>query len=200
MIIFSLLVNMALAGVYDIYVSPMTFNSLQQNQQIVVNHDNEDPFYFTSMYAQRAKRSNGSGGYQPLSMADEVRVFSNKTIKYAHPHCDYDLEPLRCSVENGHYYVETHVTFNDNQMIVRATLYDKDATVINSSSRTDDMVVRWIRQQEITIVETEGRMGKQTMTHYGKEELPLKWEIPYELLQNDVRQALMGLWIGIKID
>jgi len=200
MTIFSLLVGMAFAGVYDIYVSPMTFNSLQQNQQIVVNHDNEDPYYYTSIYARHAKRSNGSGGYQSLIMTDEVRVFSHKTIKYAYPYCDYDLEPLKCSVENGHYYVETHVTFNDNQMIVRATLYDKDATIINSSSRTDDMVIQWIRQQEVTIVETEGRMGKQTMTHYGKEELPLKWEIPYELLQKDVQQTLMGLWIGIKMD
>ena len=196
----SLLMNFAFAGVYDIYVAPMTFSSMQQNQQIVINHDMSAPYYYTSLYADQARRPNGAGGYQPLSISDEVRVFSEKTIKYAYPYCDYKADPMGCSVQNGHYYVETNVTFNDTQMIVRVTLYDKDATVINSSSRTDDMVVRWIRQQEVTVVETEGRMGKQTATHYGKEDLPLKWEIPYELIQQDIQQAIMGLWIGIKID
>ena len=196
----SLLMNFAFAAVYDVYVAPMTFTSMQQNQQIVINHDMNAPYYYSSLYATKAQRSNGTGGYQPLSISDEVRVFNEKTIKYAYPQCDYTTDPLGCSVSNNHYYVETNVTFNDNQMVVRTTLYDKDATVINSSSRTDDMVVRWIRQQEVTVVETEGRMGKQTMTHYGKEELPLKWEIPYELIQKDVQQALMGLWVGIKMD
>ena len=37
-------------------------------------------------------------------------------------------------------------------------------------------------------------------THYGKEELPLKWEIPYKLLQHDVQQTIKGLWTGIKLD
>jgi len=196
----SLLMNFAFAGIYDVYVAPMTFTSMQSNQQITINHDMSAPYYYSSLYANQARRPNGAGGYQPLSISDEVRVFNHKTIKYAHPYCDYDADPMGCSVKNGHYYVETNVTFNDTQMIVRTTLYDKDATIINSISRTDDMVVHWIRQQEITIIESEGRMGKQTVTHYGKEGLPLKWEIPYELIQQDIQQAIMGLWIGIKID
>ena len=56
------------------------------------------------------------------------------------------------------------------------------------------------RQQEVTVVETENRQGKQTMTHYGKEEMPLKWEIPYRLLQHHAQQASLGLWVGVKLD
>lgn len=196
----SLLMNFAFAEVYDIYVSPIIFNSMQQNQQIVINHDKSAPYYYSSLYAEQAKRSNGMGGYQNLSLADEVRVFNEKTIRYAYPYCDYLSDPQGCSVKNEHYYVETIVSFNDTEMVIRTTLYDKDSTIINTSTRTDKMIIKWIRQQEVTIVETQSRMGKQTATHYGKEELPLKWEIPYELIQLDMQQAIMGLWIGIKID
>ena len=96
--------------------------------------------------------------------------------------------------------METEVTFNDDQMIFRTTLYNEDGTVLNSSTRTDEMIVNWIKQQEVTIVENESRQGKQTITHYGKEDLPLKWEIPYKLLQNHVQQSMLGLWLGIKMD
>jgi len=62
------------------------------------------------------------------------------------------------------------------------------------------MVVNWIKQQEITVIESEGKGGKQTLTHYGKEELPLKWEIPYKLVQHDVHQTIKGLWTGVKLN
>ena len=196
-IVASLLLGMAFANTFDVYVSPIKFRNRVTNQEIVVSHEVDAAFYYSSIYARNAKMSNGRGGYEK---AINPRVYGRDTIEYIYPNCNYYRDPLGCSIKNGHYYVETIVTFNDEQMIFRSTLYSKDGIVINSSSRTDDMIVRWIRQQEVTIVENEGRMGKQTITHYGKEELPLKWEIPYKLLQSHVQQAMMGLWLGIKMD
>ena len=105
-----------------------------------------------------------------------------------------------CAMQNGHYYVETIVTLNDDQMIFRTTLYSPEGIIINTATRTDEMVVNWIRQQEVTVVETESRQGKQTMTHFGKEEMPLKWEIPYKRLQYHAQQASLGLWVGVKLN
>jgi hypothetical protein len=199
--IVSLLVGLAFGETFDVYVSPMKFVDQTTSGRVSLNHDRQAPFYYTSNYARLAKASNGRGGYHSIkNNYDDIRVYNHDTIKFIHDDCSYLFGPLECSVKNGHYYVETIVTFNDDQMVVRTTLYDKDATVINTSSRTDEMQVNWIRQQEITVIESEGRGGKQKLTHYGKEELPLKWEIPYQLLQNHVQQAVMGLWLGIKID
>lgn len=195
--IVSMLMGLAFGGTFDVYVSPMSFIDRATNEKITINHEADASLYYSSMYASSAKMNNGHGGYE---RAEKPRVFGRDTIKYAYPDCNYRREPLGCSIQNGHYYVETTVTFNDDQMIMRAILYNKEGIIIHTSSRTDEMIVNWIKQQEVTIIESEGRAGKQTMTHYGKEELPLKWEIPYKLLQSHVQQAVMGLWVGVKID
>ena len=193
----SLLMGIAFGGTFDVYVSPIKFRDRVTNQNITVHHEIDAPFYYSSLYARNAKMSNGHGGYERV---DKPRVFSKDTIQFAYHNCNYRREPLKCSIMNEHYYVETEVTFNDQQMIFRTTLYNNDGTVLNSSTRTDEMIVNWIKQQEVTIVENESRQGKQTITHYGKEELPLKWEIPYKLLQSHVQQSMLGLWVGIKMD
>lgn len=196
-IVASLLMGMAFGGTFDVYVSPMKFTNRVTNQNITLSHEVDAPFYYSSMYARHAKMSNGHGGYEP---AKNPRVFGKDTIEYAYPDCNYRRNALGCSIKNGHYYVETNVTYNDDQMVFRTTLFNKDGTILNTSTRSDEMIVNWIKQQEVTIVENESRQGKQTITHYGKEELPLKWEIPYNLLQYHVQQSMFGLWLGIKID
>lgn len=196
-ILASLLAGIAMAGSIDVYVSPISFVNRASNETITISHEADAPFYYSSLFARSAKVSNGTGGYEPV---EKARVYGRDTIKYAFSSCDYRRDALGCSIKNGHYYVETIATYNDDQMIFRSILFSPEGTVVNTSSRTDEMVVNWIKQQEITIVESEGRGGKQTMTHYGKEELPLKWEIPYELVQHDVHQTIKGLWTGVKLN
>ena len=196
--IFSLLMGSALAGTFDVYVSPIQFRNHATNQSISITHEREAPYYYSSLYSKHAREDNGRGGYEPV---EKVRVYNEDTIESVYSDdCNYRRRPIDCAVKNGHYYVETIVTVNDDQMIFRTTLYGPEGTIINTATRTDEMVVNWIRQQEVTVVETENRQGKQTMTHYGKEEMPLKWEIPYRLLQHHAQQASLGLWVGVKLD
>tara|TARA_R110001599_G_scaffold268702_1_gene469586 strand:- start:1018 stop:1617 length:600 start_codon:yes stop_codon:yes gene_type:complete len=199
MIVTSLIAMMGLAfaGTIDVYVSPIKFINRASNESITISHEQDAPFYYSSLYARSAKMKNGYGGHEVI---EKARVYGQETIKYAHSDCNYRRDALECSIKNDHYYVETIVTYNNDQVIFRAILYGPDGTIINTSSRTDEMIVNWIKQQEITIIESEGRGVKQTMTHYGKEDLPLKWEIPYKLVQHDVHQTIKGLWTGIKLD
>lgn len=199
-LIASLLSSLAFAETFDVYVSPIVFDDRTTSGKITTQHDPEAPFYYTAKYARMAKASNGAGGHEKLpSLYEKIRVYNIDSVEFFQSNCDYASTPLRCSVMNGNYYVETIVTLTDDQMVVRSTLYDADGIVINSASRTDEMEINWIKQQEITVVETEGRGGKQTATHYGKEDLPLKWEIPYRLLQDNVRQTMLSLWMGVKV-
>ena len=200
-IIASLLMNLAFGETFDVFFSPMRIIDQTTSGRVSVNHDRNATFHYTAQYARLAEAPNGTGGYHSIkNNYDDIRVYNRDTIELAYPSCDYFLEPLRCSVNNNHYYVESVVTFNDDQLVVRTTLYDKDGTVINTSSRTDEMEIRWIKQQETTVIQQSGMMGNQTIVHTPKEELPLKWEIPYRLFQNHIQQASMGLWLGIKIE
>ena len=196
--IFSLLLGIAFAETFNVYVSPIQFRNHATNQNIVINHERDAPYYYSSLYARRAKEKNDHGGYQPV---EKVRVYSEDTIEAVYPDdCNYRRKPVLCAIKNNHYYVQTIVTLNNDQMIFRTILYSPEGTIINTATRTDEMIVNWIRQQEVTVVETQTRQGKQTMTHYGKEEMPLKWEIPYKLLQYHAQQASLGLWAGVKLN
>jgi len=191
------LMGVALAGSIDVYVSPISFVNRASSELITISHEVDAPFYYSSLFARSAKVNNGRGGYETV---DKARVYGRDTIKYAFSNCDYRRDALGCSIKNEHYYVETIATYNNDQMIFRSILYGPEGTVVNTASRTDEMIVNWIKQQEVTVVESEGRGGKQTMTHYGKEDIPLKWEIPYKLVQHDVQQTVKGLWTGIRLD
>ena len=73
-------------------------------------------------------------------------------------------------------------------------------SVIGTSQRNDVKIIRWIRQQEVTVIQQQGLMGSQTIVNKPKEEMPLKWEIPHRLLSNLVYQTSMGVWTGVKIN
>ena len=69
-----------------------------------------------------------------------------------------------------HFFVETVVTVDDNQLTVRMTMYDPQLQVVNSGLSTEEMEVNWIKQQEVTNMQTTARDGTKTdMTHYGLE-------------------------------
>ncbi len=169
--------------------------------------DKDAAFTYLGSYIRNIKVSNGRGGYEPASLTgNDVKVYNERTIKYAWEDCNYKRDPLSCSVKNSHYYLETIVTVDDNQLVVKATLYDPDAQVVISSSRTDDKIIRWIKQQEITIRQEQqqggllGGSGQATTIHKPKEEMPLKWEIPHTLTNRMIQQLMLGTSASIRLD
>ena len=93
------------------------------------------------------------------------------------------------------------MTVDDHQLTVRMTMYDSDLQVVNSSISHEDMVINWIKQQEVTNIQQQNRDGSVTnVTHHGLERLPLKWEIPHFLLAKHIHEAASELWLGTKID
>ena len=169
--------------------------------------DKDAAFTYLGSYINNIKVSTGRGGYEPISLSDsDVKVYNERTIKYVWEDCNYRRDALGCSVKNSHYYLETIVTVDDNQLVVKATLYDPDAQVVISSSRTDDKIIRWIRQQEITIRQEQqqggllGGSGQATTIHKPKEEMPLKWEIPHTLTNRMIQQLILGTSASIRLD
>ena len=119
------------------------------------------------------------------------------------------------------YFLETHITVDENEISISMSLYNSDLQIISSSMKTDKRVIQWIKQQEEVInnstrnnpiganrtcndnscstVPINSNVQDSTIVKK-KEELPLKWEMPPKLLSKMVHQASMGVWAGVKIN
>lgn len=200
MIALSLLsfLGLAQAETIDFYVAPTIVENHTRNKEIEQDIDVQLAFAIASSYKESFKVIKNNRHMSAREAFDEIRVFNNETIKY-YSDCDYEKEPMKCSFGNN-YYVETVVTVDDNQLIVRMTMYDPSLQVVSNGYSTEDMIVNWIKQQEVTYIQQTAQDGTKTdLTHYGLERLPLKWEIPHHLLEKHIRQATVGCWLGIKI-
>lgn len=197
----SLFLGLAQAETLDFYVAPIRVYDRTLTKQIESVIDQEFAFTLSSAYSTSFKVTNDRGTYSPVLMVyDDVLVYNDKTIRYYHGSCDYRLDPMKCSRKNGQFFVETIVTVDDNQLTVRMTMYDPQLQVVNSSLSTEEMTVNWIKQQEVTNIQTTQRDGTKTnLTHHGLEKHPLKWEIPHHLLEKHIREAATELWLGAKI-
>ena len=75
-------------------------------------------------------------------------------------------------------------------------LYNQELQIAGTGIKTSKKIINYIKQQELTVIQEQSMMGSRTIIHKPKEELPLKWEIPYKLLDYHMHQASLGLWMG----
>tara|TARA_Y100001972_G_C7464340_1_gene236794 strand:- start:286 stop:582 length:297 start_codon:yes stop_codon:yes gene_type:complete len=96
--------------------------------------------------------------------------------------------------------LETHITVDDHQIVVNMMLFSSDLTVLSAATYTSQSTIRWIRQQEQTVITQSGLMGNQTIVHTPKEELPLKWLIPTNLMEKHISQTAMRIFTGVRLN
>ena len=210
----------------EVFVSPIEVIVATGLENIEAEIDESQAFAYSSVYWRNAQIRNERGAYEPVGLNHgKIKVYSEDTILFAWEDCNYKLRPLKCSVQNGHFYLETTVHVDDNELVVRAVLYDQDAQIIAMGTSTDRKIIKWIKQQEIrqqTVsqpsnglqqncqngmvscpvpnVSIQGSGTVQTTIDKPKEELPLKWTIPHRLLNRHVQQAMLLMWASTKMD
>ena len=134
----------------EVYVAPIEVIVSTGNENIEAEIDPTQAFAYSSRYWHNAKVNNERGTYEPIKLNhDRIKVYSEDTIHYAWEDCDYKVKPLACSIQNGHYYIETTVHVDDNELVVRAILFDSEAQVIAMGTSTNRKIIKWIKQQEI---------------------------------------------------
>lgn len=141
-----------------------------------------------------ASTQNRQATYKNITGDKQFKVYNEDTIGYAWNNCDYKKDAKKCSYQNGHYLLETHITIDTHELVVAMYLFDENMQVVSMGVVTDSKTIRWIRQQEITVTQSQGMLGSQTTIHKPKEELPLKWEIPHYLINRHIQQASKLLW------
>ena len=182
----------------EVYVAPIEMSIHSSAVEAIVS--DKSVFSYTNSFWRNAKVKNKRGTWEPIIMHNDVNVYDKDTIKYAWDDCDYVADHKKCGYKNNHMTVETFITIDDHQIAVDMILFGPDLTVINQSTYTSQSKVNWIRQQEVTVIQQQGMLGSQTMMNKPKEELPLKWLIPTNLMNKHIHQASLGLWTGAKID
>jgi hypothetical protein len=154
---------------------------------------------YTSAHWHNAQIKNLRGTYQPVTMmVERLYVYDEETIEIAWDNCNYKRSPLECSVKNDHYLLQPYIEIDENQIVVRLILYDSEMQIIGSSTHSDNKIIKWIRQQEITVAQKQSFSASTTITHKPKEDLPLKWEIPQALFNSHIHQASLKLWVGLR--
>ena len=199
--ILSALLGLATAETIDFYVAPIQVDNKTRHKEIEQEIDKQLAFVNSAGYSRTPKIKNERGTYSPMALSEyEINLYNDKTIAFVNQ-CNFAQEPMRCSRQEEFYFVETVVTVDDHQLTVRMTMYDPDLQVVNSSISHEDMVITWIKQQEVTNIQQQGKDGSTTnVTHHHLEKLPLKWEVPHFLLAKHIQEAASELWIGAKIN
>ena len=186
----------AMAGQINIYVEPM---KVYKNGSEVINYISDHlAFTFASQHVSMAKHKS-EYGWEYIEDSNNVNVYSDKTILYRYSGCNYNEDGLGCSVRNNHYYLRTFLELREDEALITQQLFDDKARIVSSATSSSKKIIRWIKQQEVTVIQSQGLMGSQTVTHKPKEELPLKWEIPWRIFSNNFRQMSLRLWSGIKL-
>jgi len=184
---------------FEVYVAPTVMDI--QSTEVEAVMAKKTVFSYASRYATSAKvRNERNTGYENVNINHEIKVYDEDTIEYVWDNCNYKREPKKCAYQNNHMLLETIVTVDDHQIVVNMILYSSDLTVLGSTVYSSDSKINWIRQQETTVIQQQGLMGNQTIINQPKEELPLKWLIPTNLLDKHIWQASALLWTGIRLN
>ena len=156
-------------------------------------------------------------GYEIID--EDVFVYNTDTIKFAWFDCDYNTKPRECAYENGHYILESYITFNKEEVIVRLILYDENLIAVAQSTATNRRVVNITPREKTTRQVGQAFNGQQrqcgptscsttpirgatsTYAQTTKEDLePSVVIIEPKLLDRDIKQASMKLWSGMRIN
>ena len=183
---------------FEVYVAPPVV-SIQSTEVEAVLAE-KTIFTYAARHARQAKvRNERNTAWEIVTLNHKIKVYDEDTIEFVWDNCNYKREAKKCAYQNNHMLQETLITVDDHQIVVNMILYDSDLTVIGTSVYTTDSEINWIKQQEVTMVTQQGMLGNSTMVNMPKEELPLKWLIPANLLDKQISQASALLWIGVRL-
>ena len=188
MFILLFFVSLVFAQDIIVFASPL---EVRQNGAVISNgFGNEIVFNLASRHGRHAMAKRDFA-WEYIANGDYFLVYNEQTIKYRFDGCNYKQSPVACAVKNKHYYVRAYVDLREDEGVVTFELWGPRGTMINSTSESSYKIIQWIRQQEITVYK-DG-------FHLPKEELPLKWEIPYRLFRKHFENASMKLWTGVRL-
>jgi len=205
----------------EVFVAPTI---VINNTEIPYQLDSTSVFGHTINDVSNARKST-QYGYVP--MTNEIMVYNPDTIKFAWDNCNYSTRFRECSHENGHYLLESYITFDKQQVTVRLILYNELMIPIAQTIQNNTRVVKIIKREKTTralipmggssvsglrrncgptscsTARPTGGTGGSAMafSQTTTEDLePSIVIVEPRLLDKDIQQASVRLWTSVKID
>lgn len=203
----------------EVFVAP---TQVINNTEIPYQLDSTSVFGHTINDVRNARKLTQ---YGYVSMDGEVMVYNPDTIKFSWDNCDYSTRIRECSFENGHYLLESYITFDKQQVSVRLILYNELMIPVAQSVQTNTRVVKIIKREKTTralipmggssvsglrkscgptscsTARPTGGGGARAFSQTTKEDLePTIVIVEPRLLDRDIQQASVRLWTSVKID
>ena len=166
----------------EIYVAPPTINdpSLSEVQD-----------YITSLTV--AATGNNVHWVRRHGYGSTVSIYDKYTVNLSKDTvCNYD-KPLECGVENMHWVLITDVTTSDNFALIVMKLYDEEAQLIASTSKSSYSIEKCKNPVHTTTIKHQGRPATEIV-----EVLPEKCKIfKPVILDKDIKQAVTILFASV---
>ena len=165
-----------------VYVAPPT-----------IHDETLEPYqsYINSMLVSTANVN--SHWVKRSGRADEVLVYDKHTIGYAlDTTCNYN-KPIECGLENYHWVMVTDIFTTENFATIVVKLYDENAQLIASSSKSSYSIEKCKEQVKETTIKPFGRPATEIT-----EKLPDKCILlKSRILDKDIHQAITILFASI---
>ena len=171
-----------------VYASPL---EVRKNGSVISNNFNSKIVFNLASIHGRGAKAKRDFAWEYIGNSDYFLVYNEDTIKYKFDGCNYKENPIGCSVRNKHYYIKGYIDLREDEGAITFELWSPDGVIINTATEVNRKLIFWIKQQEITVFK-DG-------FHLPKEELPLKWEIPYRLFRINFEEASRRVWTGVKL-
>ena len=166
----------------EIYVAPPTIS----DPELTSIQD-----YVTSLIV--AAVGNNTHWVKRQGYGDTTSVYDKYTVGLRQDTvCNYD-EPLKCGIENYHWVLITDITVSTNFALVIMKLYDEDAQLIASTSKSSYSV----EECKTPVKTTTIKKGPQPATEI-VEVFPEKCKlIKPSILDKDIKQAVTILFASV---
>ncbi len=125
--------------------------------------------------------------------ATEVNIYDKHTIELIQDTvCDYDI-PIPCSVENIHWVMITDIFVTPNFATIVVKMYDEDARLIASSSKSSYSIEKCTDQTTVTTIQQFNRPA----TEITEKKPDLCTALDPKILASDIVQAVTILFASI---
>jgi YD repeat-containing protein len=110
--------------------------------------------------------------------AEEIDIISNDMIRLMYDGCNYYGKPLKCSIENDHWYLKSVVSKNDTSTSLTVFIYDESGKVVAAHTRSKQRETRYYFDEQ----------GKKQEVHRDP-----------KITISDIRAAINSVWVQIRI-
>ena len=141
--------------------------SLQASEDSVVSLSENAKFF--------AKRK-AMYGFEDF--AEEIDIISKDVIRLMYDGCNYYGKPLKCSMENDHWYLKSVVSKNETSASLTVFIYDESGKVVAAHTRSKQRETRYYFDDE----------GKKQEVHRDP-----------KITISDIRAAINSVWVQVKL-